>query len=55
MYCDTFASQVVDSENTAYDISSEVVKDEDLPNGFAVFVQHGGCMRGVRGVDSAIS
>lgn len=45
MYCDAPASQVIDPQHTAYDISTEVVEDEDLPYRLAVCVEDRGRLR----------
>ena len=40
MYRDTPSTQVADPQDTTDHISSEIVKDEDLPDGFSVGIQY---------------
>ena len=39
MHCYTHCAQVTDAHNTANDISTKVVKDQDLPNRVAIGVE----------------
>lgn len=45
MNSDPPCSEVIDAQYTAYDIPSHVIKDKDLPDGVAIFIQDRGRMR----------
>lgn len=36
MYCDSPASQIIHAQNAAYDISSQIVEDQDLPDRLSI-------------------
>ena len=55
MYGDSFAPQVIDPQNAAYNIPSKVVEDEDFPYRFAIVIEQGSRLGSVRGVSNWIA
>lgn len=41
MYCNAFATQIVDSQHATNDIATKVVKHQDLPYWLALVVEQG--------------
>lgn len=45
MDCDSPCAEVINAQYTADDIPSHAIKDENLPDGVAIFIQDRGGMR----------